>query len=66
MPQTRRKLLENFDEDVRDKLRVSGEESKALLDRFERLLMQITRYELALDAEFLADHSFRLDRVPNG
>jgi hypothetical protein len=66
MTQTRRKLLENFDEDVRDKLRVSGEESKALLDKFERLLMRFTRYELALDAAFLAEHSFRLDRVPNG
>ncbi|WP_404791220.1 SNF2-related protein [Altericista sp. CCNU0014] len=65
MTQTRRKLLENFDEDVRGKLRVSGEKSKALLDEFERFLMRLTRYELNQDAVFLEDYSFRLDRVPN-
>lgn len=64
MTQTRRKLLENFDEDVRDKLRISDEKSKAALGRFERLLMQLTRYELAQDAAFLEGHSFRLNRVP--
>ncbi len=65
MTQTRRKLLENFDEDVRGKLKLRGEESKALLDEFERFLMGLTRYELAQDATFLENHSFRLDRVPN-
>jgi ERCC4-related helicase len=66
MTQTRRKLLENFDEDVRGKLKLRGEESKALLDGFERFLMGLTRHELAQDATFLEHHSFRLDRVPNG
>lgn len=66
MTQTRRKLLENFDEDVRDKLKLRGEESKALLDEFERFLMVLTQHELTQDATFLEDHSFRLDRVPNG
>jgi ERCC4-related helicase len=66
MTQTRRKLLENFDEDVRGKLKLRGEESKALLDEFERFLMGLTRHELAQNATFLEHHSFRLDRVPNG
>jgi adenine-specific DNA-methyltransferase len=39
MTQTRRKLLENFDDEVREKLRVQDESFKAILNRFERLLL---------------------------
>jgi adenine-specific DNA-methyltransferase len=63
MTHTRRDLLENFDDEVRDKLRIRDEASKACLNRFERQLMQLTRHELNGHAEFLADSAFRL-KVP--
>lgn len=64
MNQTRRKLLENFDDEVREKLRVQDEASKAFLSRFEQLLMRLTRHELSASGEFLNDSSFRLLRSP--
>jgi len=64
MTQARRKLLEHFDDEVREKLRVRDEDSRAVLSRFERLLMQLTRHELREHAEFLRDSSFRLDSRP--
>jgi adenine-specific DNA-methyltransferase len=64
MTQTRRKLLENFDDEVREKLRVQDEASKAVLNRFEQLLMRLTRHELSGYAEFLNDSSFRLRSSP--
>ena len=42
MTRTRRNLLENFDDEVREKLKVQDEASKAYLSRYERLLMQLT------------------------
>lgn len=60
MAVTRRKLLENFDDEVRDKLKVRDEDSKASLNRFERRLMQLTRHELGSRADFIGDSSFRL------
>jgi len=60
MTVTRRKLLENFDDEVQEKLRLRQEDSQASLTRFERRLMQLTRHELASHAEFLNDSSFRL------
>lgn len=64
MTATRRKLLENFDDEVRDKLKVRDEASKAYLNRFERLLMQLTRHELAAHVEFVNDSAFRLVSSP--
>ena len=64
MTQTRRKLLENFDDEVREKLKVSDETSKAFLNRYERLLMQLTRHELNTHAEFVDDSSFQLKSCP--
>ena len=64
MTQTRRKLLENFDDEVREKLRIQDEASKAFLNRFEQLLMRLTRHELIANAKFLNDSSFRLLRSP--
>jgi adenine-specific DNA-methyltransferase len=64
MVDARRKLIENFDDEVREKLRVRDEASKAVLGRFERLLMQLTRHELKSHAEFLNDSTFRLDDCP--
>jgi len=65
MTRTRRQLLENFDAEVHDKLRVSFDESRNYLNRYERLLMQLTQFELGADAEFLNGHSgFRLKANP--
>jgi adenine-specific DNA-methyltransferase len=64
MTQTRRKLLENFDDEVREKLKVRDEDSKAALNRFEQMLMRLTRHELQGHAEFLDDSSFALKSVP--
>ncbi len=64
MTRTRQQLLENFDDEVREKLRVRDEASKAYLNRFERLLMQLTQHELNGHAEFLNDSSFRLKSHP--
>ncbi len=64
MARTRAQLLENFDDEVREKLRVREETAKASLTRYERLLMQLTRHELTDAAEFLGDATFRLHRAP--
>jgi adenine-specific DNA-methyltransferase len=64
MTQTRRKLLENFDDEVREKLKVRDETSKAVLTQFEHLLMRLTRHELEGHAEFVDDGSFRLVTPP--
>lgn len=65
MTRTRRQLLENFDAEVHDKLRVSLDQSRDYLNRYERLLMQLTQFELGDDAEFLNGQSgFRLKANP--
>ncbi len=64
MTRTRQQLLENFDDEVREKLKVRDEASKAYLNRYERLLMQLTRHELDGQAEFLGDASFQLNSLP--
>jgi ERCC4-related helicase len=75
MNSTRQKLLENFDDEVREKLRIRDAASRSYLNRFERLLMQLTRHELNGHAEFSGDSTFRLiaqpfpaytDRIPLG
>src|SRR5579871_797255 len=64
MTHTRRKLLENFDDEVREKLRVRDEQSKACLSQYENLLMRLTRHELADCAEFCSDSAFQLMTLP--
>jgi superfamily II DNA or RNA helicase len=66
MKQTRQKLLERFDDEVREKLRVADQSSKEVLGRFERLLMQLTRHELGSHAEPVGDSAFRLLSFPPG
>ena len=51
---------------MREKLKIRDEDSKAYLNLFERLLMQLTRHELAGCAEFLGDSAFRLNSHPFG
>jgi len=62
MTRTRQQLLDNFDDEVREKLKVRDEASKAYLNHYERLLMQLTQYELNGRAEFLDDSSFLLGK----
>lgn len=60
----RQQLLENFDDEVREKLRVRNEDSKASLGRYERMLMQLTRFELRDHARFVDEASFELRQSP--
>ena len=60
MPSTRRELLENFDDEVRDKLKVRDDASRAFLSRFERQFIQLTQHELRDHATFPSDSSFIL------
>ena len=46
MTRTRQQLLEHFDQEVIEKLRISRDSSKAYLDHYERMLMELTHYEL--------------------
>jgi ERCC4-related helicase len=62
---TRQKLLENFDEEVHEKLRIRLDESKVVLSKYENWLWQITRFYLNGFAEFGDDeHSFVLAKNP--
>jgi superfamily II DNA or RNA helicase len=64
MTATRQKLLDNFDDEVRDKLKIRDVASKAQLNRFEQLLMQLTRHELNGHADFTSCAAFRLIANP--
>jgi adenine-specific DNA-methyltransferase len=64
MADTRRKLLENFDEDVQRRLKVEGQ---TILEGLERSLWALTRYELAGRADFHPDdYSFDLKSLEPG
>lgn len=65
MVKARQILLENFDEEVQDKLRVRAEDSRSARNRFERMLMDLTRTELNGCADF-DDEGFALRRAPDG
>ncbi|WHZ12147.1 MAG: Helicase [Burkholderiaceae bacterium] len=65
MVKTRQILLENFDEEVQDKLRVRAEDSRSARSRFERMLMDLSRAELGDCASF-DDDGFDLRRAPDG
>ncbi len=62
---TRKKLLENFDEEVHEKLRMNLQESREHLGRFENWLWGITKFFLHPYAEFNhSENSFYLKRNP--
>ncbi|MDX2300428.1 MAG: SNF2-related protein [Xanthomonadaceae bacterium] len=65
MVKTRQLLLENFDEQVQDKLRVRAEDSRAARSKYERMLMDLTSAELADCATFDED-GFVLRCQPQG
>jgi ERCC4-related helicase len=54
---TRQKLLENFDAEVHEKLKINQRESQAYLDTYERWLWDVTRYYLGNNADF-AEHEY--------
>ncbi len=64
MTRTRQQLLENFDDEVREKLRVRDQDAREFLSRYERLLMQLTRYELGERADFADGARFQLHSQP--
>ncbi len=64
MTATRRKLLENFDDEVREKLIIRDKTAIASLTHFDHLLIDLARHELAGHAEFITDSSFRLTSSP--
>ena len=62
---TRQKLLENFDEEVHEKLRVNLKESEIYLNKYENMLWRLTRHVLDRHAEFDGDqYSFTLKTNP--
>jgi adenine-specific DNA-methyltransferase len=66
MSDTRRKLLENFDDEVREKLKVREQDSKEMLTQFEQRLMHLTRHELDGKADFFNQVAFDLYQRPTG
>jgi adenine-specific DNA-methyltransferase len=65
MKLTRKQLLENFDEEVHEKLRVNLKESSEYLNKYENWLWELTRYGLREHAEFMSNESaFDLKMIP--
>ncbi|KQC13921.1 MAG: DEAD/DEAH box helicase [Desulfuromonas sp. SDB] len=61
MASTRQNLLEHFDEEVHEKLRVNLVESRDYLSKYEVLLWDLTKYYLKDHADFSSDsYSFML------
>ena len=62
---TRQKLLDNFDSEVHEKLKVNIKESQSYLDCYERWLWDITRFYLGDNADFAEhEYSFMLRNNP--
>lgn len=67
MEDTRRKLLENFDAEVHDRLKINMSQSKEYLDRYARMLWAVTKHELGKQAKFDDDYfTFVLKAAPPG
>lgn len=65
MINARKSLLENFDEDVQERLRLRNQDARASLGKLERLLMRFTRAALNNHADFDEDDSgFKLNTLP--
>ena len=61
MKSTKQKLLENFDKDVHEKLRISMDQSQEYLNKHEKWLWNVTRHQLTDHAEFdEGNHSFKI------
>jgi superfamily II DNA or RNA helicase len=67
LAETRRQLLENFDEDVHDRLKINLVGAREQLDRMGRMFWALTTFELAEHAVFHEeDLSFELGHSPVG
>jgi superfamily II DNA/RNA helicase len=67
MEDTRRKLLENFDAEVHDRLKINMSQSKEYLDRYAQMLWAVTKHELGKTAKFDDEYwTFILKTVPEG
>jgi len=64
MARTREQLLDHFDDEVREKLRVQQKESAEALTRFEETLMSVTQHELEGHAIFYDSTKFHLTSSP--
>jgi adenine-specific DNA-methyltransferase len=64
MQLTRKKLLENFDEEVHEKLRVNLKESTDYLNKYENWLWELARHALHSHADFLPESAFNLKNNP--
>ncbi len=65
MLETRKKLFENFDQEVTEKLKFNKQKTSEYLDRFEKLLWELTRYKLENYADFNSEKlSFNLCNQP--
>lgn len=65
MHKTRQKLLENFDEEVHEKLKIAKEKSESLLSIHKQRLLSITRTTLVNYANF-EEGGFILNKCPEG
>lgn len=67
MEDTRRKLLENFDAEVHDRLKINLDKSREYIGRYERMLWAVTQHELRQHANFDDEYlTFTLKRAPDG
>jgi len=65
MRETEQKLLENFDAEIHELLKIQRQRAEQSLDRITRLFWRLTRYILAERASFDDDHlCFRLADAP--
>jgi adenine-specific DNA-methyltransferase len=62
--QTRTKILEHFDDEVRERLKATDADTHAVLDRYERDLMRLTAIELGEHASWQSVDRFTLLRTP--
>lgn len=67
MEDTRRKLLENFDAEVHDRLKINLDKSREYISRYEQMLWAVTKHELGRSASFDDGHlTFLLKQAPEG
>jgi len=65
LSETRQTLLENFDQEVREKLKINAKESQKYLDTYQKWLWDVTCYYLGENADFSNhDYSFSLKINP--
>ena len=65
MNSAKKKLLENFDEEVHEKLKVNLHKSKEYINKFEKILWKLTKHELTKFASFSEkEHFFTLKQNP--